>query len=114
MRIIKIVVLLFAAAGLPAIFSTQACTRVLWNANQLAVLVGRSMDWPESTHPVITVLPRGIVRDGSYLGPEKVVAENGLKWTAKYGSLITSVYGLGSADGLNERGLAAHLLYFTA
>jgi penicillin V acylase-like amidase (Ntn superfamily) len=25
------------------------CTRVSWNTNDIAVLTGRSMDWPEST-----------------------------------------------------------------
>ena len=25
------------------------CTRVLWNTNDIAVLFGRTMDWPEST-----------------------------------------------------------------
>ena len=41
-----------------------ACTRVLWNENKLAVLVGRTMDWPESTEPIIYVFPRGLKRDG--------------------------------------------------
>ncbi|HEY4415480.1 MAG TPA: linear amide C-N hydrolase [Verrucomicrobiae bacterium] len=114
MKNLRIAALVFATLSLITALSTRACTRVLWNANKLAVLVGRSMDWPESTQPVLTVFPRGMTRDGSYLGPELVVKENGLKWTSKYGSLITSVYGLGAADGLNERGLAAHLLYFNA
>jgi len=91
-----------------------ACTRVLWNDNHLAVLVGRTMDWPESTQPIITVLPRGMERDGGKLGPEVIVKENGLKWTSKYGSMVTTVYGIGTADGFNEHGLAAHMLYFNA
>ena len=40
------------------------CTRVLWNDNRLAVVVGRTMDWPESTQPLLTVTPRGVRRDG--------------------------------------------------
>ncbi|MGD9651140.1 MAG: linear amide C-N hydrolase, partial [Candidatus Dadabacteria bacterium] len=40
------------------------CTRILWNNNKLAVVVGRTMDWPESTEPVLTVFPRGMERDG--------------------------------------------------
>jgi choloylglycine hydrolase len=35
-------------------------------------------------------------------------------WTSKYGSLVTTVYGLGAADGLNEHGLAVHMLYLNA
>ena len=33
------------------------CTRVLWNTNQIAVLTGRSMDWPESTQPLVVTFP---------------------------------------------------------
>lgn len=90
------------------------CTRVLWNDNSLAVLVGRSMDWPGPTDPTLTVLPRGMPRDGGRLGPLTVVTDNPLRWTSRFGSLVTTMYGLGSADGLNERGLAVHMLYLRA
>ena len=40
------------------------CTRVLWNTNDLAVLTGRSMDWPESTEPLIVAFPAGRERNG--------------------------------------------------
>ena len=30
--------------------AADACTRILWNDNKLAVVVGRSMDWPETTN----------------------------------------------------------------
>ena len=71
------------------------------------------MDWPESTMPVLTVLPRGMPRDGGRLGPIVVVPENALKWNSKYGSIVTTLYGVGTADGFNERGLGMHLLYST-
>jgi penicillin V acylase-like amidase (Ntn superfamily) len=87
------------------------CTRVLWNSNDLAVLAGRSMDWPESTEPLIVAFPRGRQRDGGAAAGEVVVAENPLRWTSRYGSLVTTVYGIGSIDGVNEAGLAAHGLY---
>ncbi|HTV39236.1 MAG TPA: linear amide C-N hydrolase [Candidatus Sulfotelmatobacter sp.] len=93
--------------------AARACTRVLWNENCPAVLVGRTMDWPESTLPVITVFPRGMVRDGGRLGGQVVVPDNPLKWTSKYGSMVTTMYGVGTADGFNERGLGAHVLYFS-
>lgn len=88
-----------------------ACSRLLWNDNGLAILVGRTMDWPESTEPTLMVLPQGMNRDGARLGAVEVVPENGLRWTSLYGSLVTTIYGLGTADGLNERGLAAHMLF---
>ena len=56
-------------------FDAQACTRVLWNNNGFAVMVGRTMDWPESTQPTLVVLPRGVPRDGGKAGSETVVSE---------------------------------------
>jgi choloylglycine hydrolase len=100
-------------ATLFAPLAAQACTRVLVNENSPAVLVGRTMDWPESTMPVLTVLPRGMPRDGGRLGPIVVVPQNALKWNSKYGSIVTTLYGVGTADGFNERGLGMHLLYST-
>jgi len=90
------------------------CTRVLWNTNKTAVLAARTMDWPESTEPTITVLPRGMKRDGGRMGAEVIVKENPARWTSKYGSMITTVYGIGTADGFNEKSLAAHMLYLNA
>jgi penicillin V acylase-like amidase (Ntn superfamily) len=87
------------------------CTRVLWNKNKLGVLAGRTMDWPESTEPVLTVAPRGYERHGGKVGPLDVIKENALEWKSRYGSIIVSVYGIGTVDGLNEKGLAAHALY---
>lgn len=87
------------------------CTRVLWNDNALAVLTGRSMDWPESTAPLLTSFPRGRARDGGRLLTEVVVADNPLRWNSVHGSLVTTVYGLGTVDGINEKGLGVHALY---
>jgi choloylglycine hydrolase len=106
--------LLCAALIIAPIDAAFACTRVLWNDNQLAVVVGRTMDWPESTHPLLTAFPRGIKRDGGRLGAQTVVAEHPARWVSKYGSVVTTIYGVGTADGLNERGLAVHMLYLTA
>ena len=96
------------------IHPTLACTRALWSDNGLATIVGRTMDWPESTQPILTVLPRGMKRDGGLLSGVAVVKENPLRWTSQYGSLITTVYGIGTADGLNEKGLGVHTLYLKA
>ncbi|MCW5736222.1 MAG: linear amide C-N hydrolase [Enhydrobacter sp.] len=92
----------------------EACTRVLWNDNGYAVMVARTMDWPESTEPVLVAFPRGMARDGGKAGGDVVVRDNALQWTSKFGSLATTIYGIGTADGLNEAGLAAHMLYLNA
>ena len=69
-----------------------------------AVLVGRTMDWPESTEPILTVLPRGLAHDGGKLGerqPSRIpIRRSGRRNTA---ASSRSVYGLGAADGINER-----------
>jgi penicillin V acylase-like amidase (Ntn superfamily) len=86
----------------------------LWDDNKLAVVVGRTIDWPESTTPILTVFPRGMKRDGGHIGSAVSVQANPARWTSTYGSLVTTVYGIGTADGFNERGLAAHMLYLRA
>jgi penicillin V acylase-like amidase (Ntn superfamily) len=103
-----------AFAGTRSPRPADACTRVLWNNNNLAVIAGRTMDWPESTEPELVVFPRGRKRDGGKIGPQVVVRANPAQWTSRYGSLVTTVYNIGTVDGLNERGLAGHLLYLTA
>ncbi len=100
--------------GLTSWQYADACSRILWNDNKLAVVVARTMDWPESTEPILTVFPRGMKRNGGRLGPVEVVKDNPLIWTSKYGSLVTTIYGVGTADGFNERGLAAHMLFLNA
>jgi penicillin V acylase-like amidase (Ntn superfamily) len=100
--------------GIAPMQYANACSRILWNDNKLAVVVGRTMDWPESTEPILTVFPRGVKHDGGRLGHDVVVKDNALAWTAKYGSLVTTIYGVGTADGLNERGLGAHMLFLNA
>ena len=95
-----------------SVLSTSfACTRILWNKNQFGILAARSMDWPESTEPILWFLPRGMDRDGAKCGGETVVKENPLRWSSKYASLVTAIYGVGSVDGMNEKGLGGHLLY---
>ncbi len=106
-----ITTIVFMLVSAPA---AMACTRVLWNDNDLAVVSARTMDWPESTEPTLMVFHRGIERDGGKLAGHEVIAENAAQWKSKYGSLITTVYGIGTVDGMNEKGLGVHALYLTA
>ena len=84
------------------------CTVVVWADNGQAVLSSRNMDWFESMDAQLWAIPAGRVVDGAGLGDPKP-----MKWTSKYGSVVTSVHGIGSADGMNEKGLGAHLLWLT-
>ena len=90
------------------------CSRILWNNNKLAVVVGRTMDWPGGTDPRITVFPRGVMREGSLLDTAVAAAGYPASWTSEHGSMVTTVFSMGTADGFNERGLGAHLLYLKA
>jgi penicillin V acylase-like amidase (Ntn superfamily) len=60
------------------------------------------------------VFPQGVERDGGRVGTETVVKDNAKTWTSKFGSLVTTIYGIGIVDGLNERGLGLHMLYLNA
>ncbi len=111
----QVIVIAASALTLVAAVASQdvsACTRIFSNDSGGSMLVARSMDWATSTDPVLIVFPRGLQHDGGLVGHETVVKENPLRWTSKYGSVATTIYGIGTADGLNERGLAAHMLYF--
>jgi penicillin V acylase-like amidase (Ntn superfamily) len=83
------------------------CTITLWSDNDVAVVASRNMDWLEDMKSNMWVFPRGIARDG-------LADQNALKWTSRYGSIITSAYDIGTSDGMNEQGLAAHLLWLSA
>lgn len=82
----------------------ESCSRILWNDNGRAVIVGRNMDWFEDIRSNMWILPRGMERNG-------LAKTNPLRWTSKYGSVVITTYDVGTADGINEKGLAAHLLY---
>ena len=82
--------------------SARACSRVLWADNGQAVVAGRNMDWFKPMLEELWVLPRGIQRDG-------MTGKNTLTWTAKHGSVVANV--TAASDGVNEKGLAAHLLW---
>jgi len=80
-----------------------ACTRALYVARDGTVIVGRSMDWGEDMKSNMWVLPRGMKRDGRG-------GRNTIAWESKYGSLIVSAYDIGTAEGMNEKGLVVNEL----
>lgn len=83
--------------------TAQACTRALYVAKDGTVIVGRSMDWGEDMMSNMWVLPRGMKRDGRG-------GKNTISWESKYGSLIVSAYDIGTAEGMNEKGLVVNEL----
>jgi choloylglycine hydrolase len=84
--------------------SALSCTRAVYFGKEGQTVTGRTMDWFEDMQSNLYVFPRGMDRNGG-------LGDKSLTWTSKYGSVITSVYEAGTADGMNEAGLVANLLY---
>ena len=97
---ISILAMAVASFATPA----PACTRALYVGEGNLVLTGRNMDWDEDMYSNLWVFPAGLKRDGA-------AGANSIEWTSRYGSVVASGYEAGSADGMNEKGLVANLLY---
>jgi choloylglycine hydrolase len=95
-----------------------ACSLAFVNNRKVAKIVVRSMDLPVALpeRPKFVVFPAGSRRNSqtSVLPGIKARIEgpgsNTLSWTAKYGSAGVVSFDGGTSDGLNEKGLAAHVL----
>jgi len=93
--------LLTAIAPLQPAF---ASTRAVYLGPEGTIITVRSMDWETDLGSNLWVFPRGMQRDGA-AGP------NSIRWTSKYGSVTASAFEAATADGMNEKGLVANLLY---
>lgn len=82
----------------------NACTRIVYTGDNGMVVTGRTMDWKTEMHSNMWIFPRGMERSGE-------TGANSLKWTSKYGSVVTSAFEIASTDGMNEKGLVANLLW---
>lgn len=90
---------------LPA--ASHSCTTIFANNNNIAKAVARSVDLYMSDEPLLKVQPRGMERTGD-------AKTNSVKWKSKYGSVVVTAFHTDVAsDGINEKGLAAHLLYLS-
>ncbi|MBI5262882.1 MAG: linear amide C-N hydrolase, partial [Bradyrhizobium sp.] len=81
-----------------------ACTRLVYLGDNGRVITARSMDWKSEMPTNLWIFPRGMTRSGE-VGP------NSLQWKSKYGSVIASAYEVSTADGMNEAGLVANVLW---
>lgn len=84
--------------------STEACSRAVYLGPDGMTVTGRTMDWAEDLHTNLYLFPRGLERRGAN-------TDNTIFWTSKYGSLSAAGYDIGIADGMNEAGLVASLLF---
>lgn len=92
-----------SACVLAAVPSSDACTRAVYLGKAGQTVTGRTMDWRSELHSNLWVFPRGHKQNSGTKSP--------FTWSSKYGSVVTSIYEGGTADGMNENGLVANLLY---
>lgn len=94
---------LLAATLLVPVIS-EACSRAVYFGKEGQTVTGRTMDWFVSDMDTnLWLYPRGLERTSGTKTP--------FNWTSKYGSVVTTIYEGASADGMNEKGLVANLLY---
>ena len=96
--------ILLLSISLVLIQTSYACTRAVYLGSESTIITVRSMDWKSDLGSNLWMFPRDMQRDGA-AGP------NSLRWTSKYGSVVTSAFEAATADGMNEKGLVANLLY---
>lgn len=82
----------------------SACTRAVYKGPEHTVITARSMDWKDEIPANLWLFPRGMQRSGE-------AGANSVSWTSKYGSVVASSFDIASADGMNEKGLVANLLW---
>jgi penicillin V acylase-like amidase (Ntn superfamily) len=80
------------------------CTRAVYLGPENMIVTGRSMDWFSEMSSNLWAFPRGLEQNGS-AGP------NSITWTAQYGSVGTGIWDIAIADGMNEKGFVANMLY---
>lgn len=82
----------------------SACTRAVYKGPEHTVITARSMDWKDEIPANLWLFPRGMQRSGE-------AGANSVSWISKYGSVVASSFDIASADGMNEKGLVANLLW---
>lgn len=95
-------VLIFTSTLVP--HSAEACTRFVYLGVNDQIVTARSMDWKTDIGTNLWVFPRGMERSGE-------AGANSIRWTSKYGSVISSGYDISTTDGMNEAGLVANVLW---
>ena len=97
----------FAALLSASVFApdlSEACSRAVYFGKDGQTVTGRTMDWFVSDMDTnLWLYPRGLERTGNTKTP--------FTWKSKYGSVVTTIYEGAAADGMNEEGLVANLLY---
>ncbi|EKT62500.1 linear amide C-N hydrolase [Providencia burhodogranariea] len=103
----KIVSLLIGATlSASLVTGAQACSRVFMNMYPDYMVSARNLDFFSPVDPSLIITPRGIAHNGGD-------STNSAQWKTQYGSVVIYADNLFPMDGMNEKGLAAHTLFYT-
>jgi choloylglycine hydrolase len=93
-------------------FPSQACTSFVLNGSDGGRVYGRTMEFGQPLGSEAVLIQRGTPLRGN--GPNGGVG-NGLAWNSRYAVVGLNALGLKDVlpDGMNEKGLAGGLLYFS-
>lgn len=100
----KIVKYFLLAIGATLPFSSDACSRVVYNGDNDIVLVGRTLDWRTPIPTNLYVYPRGVKKTSMPKAPC-------LTWTSQYATVLAVGYDGGATEGMNEKGLVMNGLF---
>lgn len=99
-------VLIGLALGGTLVNSAQACTRAFLNTAPGNMISARNLDFFGPVDPALIITPRGVAHNG---GDDPHAAQ----WKTKLGSVVIYADGVFPMDGMNEKGLAGHTLFYT-
>ncbi len=101
---IRLAVVALLSASLVAPSLSDACSRAVYFGKDGQTVTGRTMDWlHRDIDTNMWLYPRGLERTSNTATP--------VVWKSKYGSVVTTIYEAAAADGMNEKGVVANLLY---
>jgi penicillin V acylase-like amidase (Ntn superfamily) len=77
------------------------CKIVFYHGPNDTILTARSMDWKSDISANLWIFPKGIKRNGR-------VGLSSIKWKSKYGTMVTSIRNMSTADDMKEKGLVGN------
>jgi penicillin V acylase-like amidase (Ntn superfamily) len=86
------------------------CTRIVYTNENKKTITGRNMDWADWSNASIWVYPAGVERNGAI---QDFSDEDQYSWTSLYKSVTTAAQDGATADGMNDQGLVANLLWLS-
>ncbi|MDD3266146.1 MAG: linear amide C-N hydrolase [Burkholderiales bacterium] len=99
---------LLLVAGVSLTNNSFACSQLSHEFNGVGTYAARSFDFCTEVKTTMVVYPRGTKGESNKSG------QNVISWVGKYGYVTVNQPSLGpelTSEGLNEKGLAVHMLY---